>query len=239
MQNTFPCPECGSQVVFAVQFCRNCGVFLSWPAQQTNYYLPGNQQKKTKRWLFTFLGLIAISILIGVLTTYGLIISDTSINAPVYSTTSMPQPRPLSSPTPLSPGLYTDTEQTTDTITPLFQWNTVSGANYYSLTISKFPYNSADLVYTQTKLTGTSFMIPRNVLEYGERYCWTIKANNTSSSSVSNTLYFQTPDLVPSSISDPASGSVPIPYPPSSTPVSPPTSVPSWAPVTLPGSAPT
>lgn len=242
MQQTQPCPKCGNPVVITVQFCGNCGTSLNWLTQPSSHYQPGLQQKKKGAGLLSFIGLMAIGILIGVLITHGIIISDPSVQAPISSATSMPQSpsQPLSlsisAPTLSSPGLYADPGQTIDTITPSFQWNTVSGADYYSLVVSKFPYND-NIVYTPTQPAGTSFILPNNVLEYGQRYRWIIKAHdNTGSSSISNALYFQTPP--PLSQSDPTSASVPTVSQPLSISIYPPASASPWTPVTLPGWAP-
>ncbi len=242
MQQTYPCPNCSSPVAFSFRFCGNCGTYLNWSTQQSNYRQLRLQQKKTGTWLL-FIGLMAIGILTGILFTYGTIISDSSSQASLYSATSMPQTQPepllLSATVLSSPGLYTDPGQTIDTLTPSFRWNKVSGADYYSLIISKFPYSSGDIVYTVAQLAGTSLILPGNVLEYGQRYRWTIEAhNNTSSSSVSNALYFQTPQSPPLSLPDTASPSIPKSRQPASTPISPPASVPPWNPVTLPGWTP-
>ncbi len=245
MLQTYVCPECESPVAFSVQLCGNCGTILSWSTRQSYYYLPGPQQKRKKTWLFTLIGLVVISILIGVSTTYGIIAFDSSLHKPVYSAAAISQPaaqyKPpsLSVPTLLSPGLFADPGQIIDTITPLFQWDTVAGADYYSLAISEFPYGPNDMVYTPTHLAGTSLMVPANVLEYGQKYQWTIEAHsNNSPSSTSVAMYFQTPQFTPSSTSLFTPSLVyPANPPPSQVtiPASPPSSVPLWSPPTVPG----
>jgi len=242
VQQSYACSKCGYPVVFADRFCGNCGTFLNWPTQQSNHGQLRLQQKKTGAGLFTFTGLMVIGMLIVVLIAGGIIAYDSYLQAPVSSAIPMsqplPQPLPLATPIILSPGLYTDPGQAIDTITPSFQWNAVSGADYYSLIISKFPYGFGDIVCTPSQLAGTSLIIPGGVLEYGQRYRWAIEAhNNTSPSSISNALYFQTPQPPPSlPLSDSTAAKVPAAHQPDSTPISPPVSAPPWTPEILPGS---
>jgi hypothetical protein len=240
MKQEYTCPNCGYSVGIAIRFCRNCGIALNWLMPISNQYQSGLQQKKKGLGLLSIIGLMAIGILIGVLITHGIIISDPSLQAPVSTATSVPQSLsqtlPLSAPTLSFPGQNTDPGQTIDTIAPAFQWNKVSGADYYSLVVSKFPYNDS-IIYTPTQPAGTSFILPNNKLEYGQRYRWTVKAHdNSGSSSISNALYFLTPPPLPQS--DPTSTSVPTVSQPYSIPIYPPASASPWAPVTLPGWAP-
>ena len=221
---------CGSPVVSGVRFCVNCGTFLAWPKQRSTH---GH---------FIFIGLAVIGLLIvGGIIAYGL-----SLQAPVSSTIpssisqsqsqplSLPQPLPLATPTALSPGLNNEPGQVVDTITPSLQWNAVSGADYYSLIISKFPYNVDNTVCSSSRLEGTSLIVPDGLLEYGQRYRWTIEAHSeTGQSSVSNVLYFETPQ--PATLSDSTASTVPAASQPSSTQTSPSVSAPPWTPVTLPG----
>ncbi|MGP8079379.1 MAG: hypothetical protein ACLPVI_02580 [Dehalococcoidales bacterium] len=103
-----------------------------------------------------------------------------------------PPPTPLA-PTPVAPGNSTSPGTTISTLTPNFQWNTVSGADYYTLNVSRVPYSTSNLVYVSDQLTGTSFTLPAGYLFNGQQYCWQMTATNiTGNSLASNTFYFQT-----------------------------------------------
>lgn len=237
MQRSYQCPNCGYPVVFAGRFCGNCGTFLTWPRQRSTH---GN---------FGLICLMFIFILVGVLTVGGIIAYDSSLQAPVSSTvpksvsqsqpSPLPQTLPLATPILLSPGLNTDTGQAIYTLTPSLQWNAVSGADYYSLIISRFPYSSSNTICTLPRLEGTSLMIPSGLLEYGQSYRWAIEAhNNTSVSSVSNALYFQIPQPSLPPVSNSATPTIPATSQQGSTQTSPPVSKPPWTPVNLPGWSP-
>jgi hypothetical protein len=239
VQQTYPCPNCGYPVVFGIRFCGNCGTALNWSTQvnQGQLRLPQAPPKKRED-VLGFVGVLAIVALIGVLIAGGIILYDSS-QTPVVSAAPTAQPLPLSAPIPSSPGLYADTGQTVDTLTPTFQWNTVSGADSYSLIVSKFPYGAGNIVYSPAQIAGTSLMLPDNVLAYGERYRWTVEARGiTSTSNVSDALYFKTPEPPAPTPTDSACISVPPISYPAVTPVSPSPSIGPWTPVTLPGWTP-
>jgi hypothetical protein len=93
-----------------------------------------------------------------------------------------------------SPGNNTSPGTVITTLTPTFQWNTVSGADYYMLTVSRTPYSSNNIIYASDQLIGTSFTMPNNFLFNGQTYCWQVTATNISGTSPSSsTYYFQTP----------------------------------------------
>jgi hypothetical protein len=236
VQQSFLCPRCGNPVVFGVRFCGNCGTFLTWPAKQSN------------RRHFTFISLTVVAVLVVALVTGIIIELNSPSQAPGSSTISksipqpqpqspppsVPQPLPLTTPVLLSPGINTDPGQPIDTLTPSLQWNKVPDADFYSLIISRFPYNADNTVCTPARLEGTSLTVPGGLLEYGQKYRWAIEAHNsTSISSVSNALYFQTPQP-PSNSSTPTVPS----NQQASTPASPAMAKPPWTPVNLPGFSP-
>ncbi len=236
MQRSYQCPRCGYPVVFGVRFCGNCGTFLTWPAKRSN----GGH--------FTFIGLTIVAVLVVALVVGIIIELNSSSQAPVSSTIpeSIPQPQPQSLPSPLpqpiplttpillSPGINTDPGQTIDTLTPSLQWNKVPDADYYSLIISRFPYNADNTICTPARLEGTSLTVPGGLLEYGQKYRWAVEAHNsTSVSSVSTALYFQTPQPT----SDSSTPTVPSNQQ-ASTQTSPVISKPPWTPVNLPGFSP-
>jgi hypothetical protein len=99
---------------------------------------------------------------------------------------SIPSP-----PTAVSPGTASEPGAPVSTTTPTFEWGAGAGAASYSLFISRSPYGSANIVYSNTNLTGASFTLPAGVLVNGERYRWNMTASNAAGESgVSNTLYF-------------------------------------------------
>jgi hypothetical protein len=107
-------------------------------------------------------------------------------------TVANPPPTP-SAPALVAPGTATSPGTTVSTLTPNFQWNGVSGADYYTLNVSRVPYSAGNLVYTSDQLTGTSFTLPAGYLFNGQQYCWQMTATNASGTgSPSNTFYFQT-----------------------------------------------
>jgi lysozyme len=100
----------------------------------------------------------------------------------------------LSRPTALSPGNGTGPGPELGTLTPVLAWKTVAYAEDYSVYLSKYPYGAANIVWSKGGITGTSVTVPRGVLVHSEKYRWNLQARSgTTWSSVSTTLYFQTP----------------------------------------------
>ena len=158
-------------------------------------------------------------------------------------TTSTPTPSPPSPPTPTFPGSSSEPGSLIDTLTPSLQWNGVSGADYYALAISRYPYGSSNIIYNPQVVYGTSLTVPNGVLEYGQKYRWNMQAHNSAGwSAVSNTLYFQTlppptPTPTPSPMSTPSPTPTPSPSPtPSPTPSPSPTPTPTPSPSPSPTS---
>lgn len=118
-------------------------------------------------------------------------------NLPPFSPATAPSestalPTPVSTIT--SPGTGSEPGEVIDTLTPALQWSSVSGADYYALTISKYPYDSGNIIYNPQQVTGTSHVVPSGILVAGERYRWNMQAHGPGGwSAVSNTLYFQAP----------------------------------------------
>jgi len=99
--------------------------------------------------------------------------------------------RPMGKPFLISPGLGYIPGENVYTRTPTLTWKSTDQAEYYSLTISKSPYRSDNIVYSKENILGTSFTIPDNTLEVGEKYCWDMYAyNSAGKSGISSTLYF-------------------------------------------------
>jgi hypothetical protein len=98
---------------------------------------------------------------------------------------------PTSTPTITSPGSGSEPGQMINTLTPTLQWSKVSGADYYALAISKYPYGSSYIIYNPQQIFSNSHTVPPGVLEYGQKYRWNIQAHTSGGwSAVSNTLYF-------------------------------------------------
>jgi hypothetical protein len=119
--------------------------------------------------------------------------------------TSFPQPQ--------APGTSSDTGYAVTTLTPVFSWTGVAGANRYGFYISHYPYGSTNIIYSNTNLTGTSFQIPNGVLQATTKYRWNMTAFDTlgNEGGVSGTLYFQTAptsQFTPSITTQPQSQSV-------------------------------
>ena len=120
---------------------------------------------------------------------------ESSFTTPLYFQTPAAV---LPGPTITSPGTASDTGWTVSTLTPTFEWNAVAGASRYSLNISKEPYGTGNIIYTNANLTGTSFTLPSGVLQNGVKYRWNMVTLNSAGQpgSVGNTLYFQAPAAV-------------------------------------------
>ena len=113
----------------------------------------------------------------------------------------------------LSPGFATEPGEEIDTLTPTLQWAEMSGAEYYALAISKYPYGSGNIVYNPQQIYGNSHVIPTGYLNDNTKYRWNMQAyNNGIWSPISNTLYFHTniysPPVAPITLS-PGSSSEP------------------------------
>jgi hypothetical protein len=101
-------------------------------------------------------------------------------------------------PFPNSPGSGSEPGDSINTLSPTFEWSGDPNADYYALYISKHPYGSANIIFDSSTnfgpLYGNSFNLPSGYLQEGMKYRWNMKAHSSSGwSSISNTLYFQTP----------------------------------------------
>ena len=92
---------------------------------------------------------------------------------PFYPET-VPEPPTLVSP---------QNNSTANTTTPLFEWNSVSNADYYGLYISEPPYGPNHLVFDSQEdygpIYGTSFILPSGKLNDGIKYYWNMRAHNS------------------------------------------------------------
>jgi len=176
-------------------------------------------------------------------------------NTLYFQTPSSPTPIPQTStpttpaaPTTTSPGSSSEPGILIDTLTPTLRWTSVSGADYYAVAISKYPYGSSNIIYNPQTVYGTSLPVPAGTLEYGQKYRWNMQAHNSAGwSAISNMLYFQTPQWptpTPPTSPTPSLTASPTPIPrplstASSTPASSPTPSPTRAPTPLPTYTPT
>ena len=119
-----------------------------------------------------------------------------SVSSTLYFQTVAAAPNP---PVPTSPGSSSEPGPTITTLTPTLQWQaSAGGADYYALSISKYPYSPSNVVVNQNNIYGTSWTVPSGVLVSGEKYRWNMQAvKSGQESAVSATLYFQTNTPVP------------------------------------------
>jgi len=111
-------------------------------------------------------------------------------------TSSIPTPT-STPPTAISPGTGSGPGPIIPNLTPTLQWSDVSGADYYALAISRYPYGTENIIYNPQQVYGTSHAVPSDKLEYGQKYCWNMQAHNSCGwSDISNTLYFQTLGII-------------------------------------------
>jgi len=121
------------------------------------------------------------------------------LTSPEQPVTKPPaQAKPPLAPTILEPGKtsLTVAGSCIRTLTPTLTWQPAQGATdatRYSVTISEYPYGSANIRYSQDSLTGKSTSVPPGVLQWEKKYRWNMQAYSSGVwSSVSNTLYLWT-----------------------------------------------
>ncbi|MFT3744725.1 MAG: carboxypeptidase regulatory-like domain-containing protein [Pyrinomonadaceae bacterium] len=91
------------------------------------------------------------------------------------------------------PGNQTAPGTVVSTLTPTFQWESMSGADGYALYVSKFNGSTYDLVYnSETALpqpiTGTSFTLPAGILVADAQYRWNMAAHIAAGYGTANTF---------------------------------------------------
>jgi len=232
LQKMYQCPNCGFPLVELIRYCGNCGAALTWypSTGSTQLALP---QPAKRADITGFIGILGIIVLTGILIAGGIILYD-STRTDNISAAPVSQPLPLAAPSPSSPGIYTDSGQVIETLMPAFQWNAGTGAESYSLIISRFPYGAGNIVYSPGPIAATSLTLPAGILDYGEHYRWSVQAlSSSSTSSLSESLYFVTPKPPASNpvYAAPNSGAVtqytlPLPPPPTAIP-----GRPAWTPI--------
>jgi len=104
------------------------------------------------------------------------------------STAILPNP-----PTSLSPGTTSAPGPIISTLTPTLQWQAVSNADYYNLSVSIYPYGTSNIIYYNQQVYGNSITVPSGELEAGKKYRWNMRAYNSAGySDYSLDYYFQT-----------------------------------------------
>ncbi|MGD1118416.1 MAG: hypothetical protein ABR886_02900 [Dehalococcoidales bacterium] len=78
------------------------------------------------------------------------------------------------------------------TFTPTFQWNPVSGADYYELIIKEAPFGDSDVIYDNPEITANSFTLPSGIIWGATEYSWELTATNAYGTSAPAAFYFQT-----------------------------------------------
>jgi photosystem II stability/assembly factor-like uncharacterized protein len=89
----------------------------------------------------------------------------------------------LAPPVLVAPGTVTAPGSSISTLTPIFQWQSVSGADGYALYVSKFNGSTYDLVFNSETvvgqpLIGTSYVLPAGILVNGSQYRWNMSSHN-------------------------------------------------------------
>jgi hypothetical protein len=114
-----------------------------------------------------------------------------------------PAPPALVPPTVLGPGDASAPGLIVGSLTPQFSWTSVAAASGgYGFAISEYPYGPLHIIYSTVVPGGVPFTIPGGTLSQGTRYRWNMTSvAGGSKSSVSNTLYFQTPTTTPTNYS--------------------------------------
>ncbi|MFA5393385.1 MAG: tetratricopeptide repeat protein [Candidatus Ratteibacteria bacterium] len=64
--------------------------------------------------------------------------------------------------------------------TPTLRWEKVPGADLYALYVSRYPYESKDIVFKNESLKKTFFKVPDGCLVDGERYHWNVTVRKKS-----------------------------------------------------------
>ncbi len=88
----------------------------------------------------------------------------------------------LPPPTLTLPGTTTAPGTSISTLTPTFQWESMSGADGYSLYVSRFNGSSYDIVFNSETavgqpINGTSFTLPPGILQLGGEYRWNMSSH--------------------------------------------------------------
>lgn len=101
---------------------------------------------------------------------------------------------PPATPITISPGTSGYPGTNVGTLTPTFDWNTVSGATNYTLSISIYPYGSSNIIFSQC-LGNPPYILPGGYLSNNNYYRWDVQANvscGTCVSGYATDKYFNT-----------------------------------------------
>ncbi|MBE3142987.1 MAG: hypothetical protein IMZ61_03575 [Planctomycetes bacterium] len=123
-------------------------------------------------------------------------------------TTSLPPPSLA------APGTSTTPGSSVSVLTPMFQWQEVTGADGYGLYVSKFDGVNYNLVFNSetdvgVPLTGTSYQLPGGKLMNGGYYRWNMSTHNSAGYGTpnANRYYFYVSLPTAPAITSPVPGS--------------------------------
>jgi hypothetical protein len=109
--------------------------------------------------------------------------------------------QPPIAPTLISPGNSSSPGPSTDSINPTLHWNTVVGVDYYAVTINGLSGGSYVVFYNSDNITGTSFVVPNQILAAGGSYSWQVKAHNAAGwGTLSGPFYFRLSGTTPAPV---------------------------------------
>ena len=99
----------------------------------------------------------------------------------------------LPPPTLAAPGVTTAPGPAVTTLTPTFEWEAMSGADGYSLYVSKFNGSTYDLVFNSETtvgqpLTGTGYTLPLGILQPNGQYRWNMSSHISAGYGTPNTF---------------------------------------------------
>lgn len=99
----------------------------------------------------------------------------------------------LPPPTLIAPGVTTAPGQTISTVTPTFVWESLAGADGYSLYISKFNGTTYDVVFNSETAVGqplidNNYNLPAGILQVGSQYRWNMSSHIGAGYGAANTF---------------------------------------------------
>lgn len=114
------------------------------------------------------------------------------INGPTTSFNVVAPPPIPAAPVLSGPGSSTAPGPMINTLTPTFSWAAIPDASSYNLTISRYPYNNNDEIFSSGPINTTSFTLQAGSIFQGDQYEWQLTATDISGTSPESGLYFYT-----------------------------------------------
>ena len=109
--------------------------------------------------------------------------------------------QPPVAPTLISPGSSNSPGPLTDSTNPTLHWNAIAGVDYYAVTINGLSGGSYVVFYKSDNITGTSFVVPNQILAAGGSYSWQVKAHNAAGwGTLSGPFYFRLSGTTPAPV---------------------------------------